>query len=641
LNRTLTSAGGYQDEPEGRPWWSDQLVRGPPYFACHLHIYNGLLSFYKPCKNPNKSNLLFASTVLNLLPNLSEENICAPVSGGIQSAFVDEFPLDPALWQAIQALLDTRIPMRFLNILVQADLSTQITILKITLRSLLCCFRAPTSWRNEDPLWSLGQELTTLPWLVAILQILKDRSVAVTSELFHCGLKILRLMSLSAHWMRHWLSVDVIPFLSMTRKRLQGLASDDERKVILESILFNLHLTNGGALINTVLKYRSSNDILSSKRPVTLDTLLHEANDLSFGSTLNEQIKFTESLIRWVNSATSVGSQLIESAREDGSDRAEFWEKINSISIHICHWLPSLTLPLEIEDRDKDRQTRALLSADVIIKQLIVIETLLVSALASCGESAVGLVVSCLWSKSRHGVEGNPTGLLILLTQMETAPALVEKFLSVRVEIQIMSTLCGVLSATPPPAVHLLCEIGVVTVCCQFLRHCVAFVQKIVKRAGLHKEFHQFHATLVSSWRKVWGTLLRGDSVVHTALLDSGILSQLICEWLGDATTLAPQHVKSPSPMSSLIIRREVVSLLRAFCLYKPRIERILFQTTRHILESSVISSELEKLNSEKTIRGSSAIRVSALHILALLAELDLEEIDIKLKVSTPPLCLH
>jgi hypothetical protein len=161
-------------------------------------------------------------------------------------------------------------------------------------------------------------------------------------------------------------------------------------------------------------------------------------------------------------------------------------------------------------------------------------------------------------------------------------------------------------------------------------------MQKIVKRAGLHKEFHQFHATLVSAWRKVWGTLLRGGPEVHTSLLDSGILSQVICEWLGDATTLTPPHLKSPSPMHTLIIRREVVHLLRAFCLHKPHIERILFQITRHVLESSVIPSELEKFNSEKNARGSSAVRLSALHILALLAELDLEEIDIKLKVLSP-----
>jgi hypothetical protein len=391
-----------------------------------------------------------------------------------------------------------------------------------------------------------------------------------------------------------------------------------------------------GSFVGILSKYGLWSDLFSSKRRMPLEALFHEANDLSFGSTLSEQIKFSDSLARWIHSTTITDSALI-SCGDGVADPEEFWSQVGVIATHVCHWLPNLTLPLEIEDRDKDRQTRAHLSADVIVKQVQAAQTLMLSSLAANGEGAMSLIVGCLWTKSSKGIEGNATGLLVLLSQIETAPAMVEKFLSLRVEIQIIATLCEILSATPAPSVHLLCEVGVVSACCQFLRHCVTVMHKVIKRAGLHKEYQRFHGTLVASWRRVWGTLFRCGPEVHSMVLDSGILGTMICDWLNDLTLLSLPQSKSPhSPLDGLLVRREVIHLLRALCLFKPQIERILFHITRHLLESSAIPTELEKLRSEKTSHGSSALRVSALHVVALLAELNLEDLDLKFTVRPP-----
>jgi WD40 repeat protein len=618
-----------------QPWWRFQLLRGPGYFACHSQIYNGLLSFYKPSKHPNKVNLLFASTVLNLLPNLTDESLSV-LSATPSSISFEELAVEPSMWQIIQAILDTRVLSRLLNILLQADVTTKLSILKVCLRSLAYCSRLPKCWQMENPFRDLGNECSSLPWLVSLLQVVRDRTVQPSSELYLCGLKILQLMSRRSEWMRHWPSADVLPFLASARKKLRNI---EDRKTIVDSTLSNLQLING-SLVAALLKHDLWSDLFPSKREATLEALFHESNDLSFGSTLNEQMKFADSLARWIHSATVTGATLISCGSDGTVDPEQFWSQVAAIGTHICHWLPSLTLPLEIEDRDKDRQTRAHISADVIVKQLQATETILLSSLAANGESSLGLIIGCLWTKSSKGIEGNATGLLVLLSQIETAPAMVEKFLSLRVEIQIMTTLCEILSATPTSSTLLLCEVGVVNSCCQFLRHCVTVMHKVVKRAGLHKEYLRFHSTLLASWRRVWGTLFSCGPDVHTMVLDNGILGTMVCDWLSDATVLAPPHLNSKAtshnPLESLLVRREVIHLLRALCLFKPQIERLLFQVTRHLLEGSVVPAELEKLRSEKSSRGSSAMRVSALHVVALLAELNIEEINLKFAVCPP-----
>ena len=81
------------------------------------------------------------------------------------------------------------------------------------------------------------------------------------------------------------------------------------------------------------------------KRPELIDQILTEASDLSFGSTLNEQVAFTSRVESWVYF-------YCPSEQPEGT-HAQYelkWEAIFKLVEMIIKWLPKLCLALEISN---------------------------------------------------------------------------------------------------------------------------------------------------------------------------------------------------------------------------------------------------------------------------------------------------
>ena len=74
--------------------------------------------------------------------------------------------------------------------------------------------------------------------------------------------------------------------------------------------------------------------------------LLTEASDLSFGSTLNEQVDFTSKLEAWINQMFS--SELPDTNNEL---RNAPWDNIFRLVSVIVSWLPKLCMALEIHTK--------------------------------------------------------------------------------------------------------------------------------------------------------------------------------------------------------------------------------------------------------------------------------------------------
>eukprot|EP00602_Paraphysomonas_sp_CaronLab_P012194 CAMPEP_0185044780 /NCGR_PEP_ID=MMETSP1103-20130426/43620_1 /TAXON_ID=36769 /ORGANISM="Paraphysomonas bandaiensis, Strain Caron Lab Isolate" /LENGTH=2943 /DNA_ID=CAMNT_0027585053 /DNA_START=1363 /DNA_END=10194 /DNA_ORIENTATION=- len=626
-------------------YWQMSVTRGSPFYTAYIRISRGLAEYYHPNgKKSVKQQLHFVSTVLSLLPSIdSDQGVLGEDNDfdTVQSSEVSLFP-DPAVWQRVQAMVDARVVVHIQNFLDASTTQTCAYALKLCYRSLMYCARLAPSTITEEPFASLAEQLTAHPWVHGIVEVLRDKRTRLSSEVFMLATKCLYAMTTNNLWMRYWPLCDVLPFLVSSKKMMLGQPNVEIQKRLVNKILGAISVKNSSYVSAAVsIRILSANTLPNVVVdgnmiiPMTAKGLLAEANDLAFGSTLNEQLKFCDSLESWVqrvfDTQLSCGT---------GCDEGECWDTSGALVCKITSWIPAMSMPVEIEYKDSDRKHRANQSGEIIIRQVQVIEKILLHLLSSKHPQAFDIAVQVLWSKSNisqmlddvsefemeHDADG---GLVAVLKHLETANSAAENFLSVRVQLSIVHVLVGIIEVSSGNDLTLFCRLGIADCCLRFISHCMKLMRVVVRRTALHGEFKRLHNSLIRTIRSVWEALVScGSGDVQDVMCASGITKTLIKDWLPDVCNLGIQNASKSKDISVFIVRFEAICMLRQVLVYKDKAEKLMFDLSRHVVAESVVVKESSKLRSISTKKGAGLLRVSAGHVLALLAEWNVEDIE-------------
>lgn len=559
---------------------------------------------------------------------------------------------DSNIWQHIQAMLDSHIPLHMQSMLGSTDPASSACLMKLCNRCLLICARLPRELQSEEPFLSLALEFSSLPWVHGIVDVMEDSKTQFTSDVFIGGLRCLYTMATCASWTRSWPTCDVLSFLIHSKKRMTGHPNTEVLRRGIDRILRSLSITNH-AYINAAI----GSGILSGKaltadrelltNPLSVDSLLAEANDLAFGSTLSEQAKFSDTLNRWMHSVLPIEAPL----RRDTpvgvvGNTSELWKSLNELACKISGWLPAMSLSLDIDERHKERKELAYLCCDVMTKQINVLERIMLYALVSGDEHASKILIGVIAPKHPDfdneqeesseftSSSSDYNGLLAILRHLDiSASSAVEGFLPSRIQIQIITTLSKVIARADSLQLESLSRSNAVGSCVQFMKSVVSTMRAVAKRPSLNQEFSRLQSSLVGAMRGVWQTLLTCNSQeIQDALCDTEILKTLVYDWLPDTCNLGLQ-TSGPKSHDVLIVRFEALCLIRAVVAHKDRIEKIAYSLSRFAVANGVVSKEIANLKSTSTRKGTSLLRAGALEALVLLAEMNAEAIHSAMNV--------
>jgi hypothetical protein len=289
-------------------------------------------------------------------------------------------------------------------------------------------------------------------------------------------------MSSDTELMRHWTTFNVLPSLcNLASKYAKDVTSP--LYIDLYATLHNVSALTPSAIdalsiCNVPNIHIIRSGIAFSGRQALIN-IANEAKDLSFGSTLKEQIAFTDHLDKWLLGSSSSlskhshGQAVMPNATYDvftiGDDS---FEHITAILSCMIQWLPKLCVPLEIHGGNVSGRERSLSSAFTAAKQIEMIGKILKmiyfvnvqrselffgaddNETLSRENDIILLFCSCLWkstaeelSLSRYESSSNAEalGLLPLLQNLISLGSFVDAALLVRLQMQIVDQLCDLL----------------------------------------------------------------------------------------------------------------------------------------------------------------------------------------------------
>ena len=593
---------------------------------------------------------------------------------------------DISVLQKVQLILDLRTASLLQSYLgPRQNITSQECLFKICSRALSLCLSVPVSLQECEPFISLGYEFSSCEWVHGIVESMRDvKSMPINSECFQLGIKCLFLMSVRTSWLRSWPMCDVLSFLLVVKKRLLRLHTVEAMYMkkltvqILRQLSINKHsyvsaavsmrLLSSGLEASLLQKDEKGETVLDTACPQPIQSLLLEAQDMSFGSTLAEQRLFTAELLKWLHFAFPESSPIIGGKRlspmVEPNHLDMFWKSGGELIRIMMQWMPAMLLPLEVEDSiDKDRKQRAKDSASVIIKQVTVIERILLYAMVADDANNVGLVsmvVNAMWHKPSTEEESTDeinsihqsgeetagkftrreTGLLFLLQQIDVTVVLSEHFLCTKVYMHIVAAVVRLMKICNTEELEMLCNLGTISACLQFILHGIGVIRSIVPRASLHAAFKLLYPSLVNTMRSVWEFCLSSRSpVVYDAVVNSNIVRVLVEEWIPDTSNIglkSARGVVDSIDFQPLMVRFEAALMLRI--VNDNPVEKVVYELSSRAASAATVKKEMMKMKSTSTKLGASLARSSAVTILATLAQFNAELINVDLQVSHPSL---
>jgi hypothetical protein len=687
------------------------LSRGSVYYAGLFRIMRSrevLYSTPTTHKSYLKAQQQFLSTFLYFVPvtllsdsflskDLIGESASRELSSNVFKVSDDHiFNPDSALLQNAQLLLDLRAPAILQSFLgSRSNISVVECIFKICARVLSLCCSLPVSYLSQDPMMTLGIEFTTCEWVQGIVECLRDvKMIPNTSECFQLGIKCLYLMSVNTSWLRYWPICDVLQFLLLSKKRLlkyniletgylrklidQTLRQLSIKKHSYVSAAVSMRLLSQGLEATLTSKNSHGDTLLDSAKPQPIQSLLIEAQDMSFGSTLTEQKIFTQELMMWLSFTFPVSSSIEKgkglSPVVDASHRDSFWKSCSELITVMTQWMPTMLLPMEVEDSNEgDRKQRAKDSASVLMDQVTVIERILLYAMVAEERERVGLlslVIGALWCSPAESIKAldelcdreddcwptshlgdscaDPSltegGLLFLLRHLDLAVVLSEHFLCSKLYCHIVSVLVQLISVCPSEELGVLSGLGIVPACLQFIFHGVEVMRSIVPRTALHASFKQMYPTMVSTMRSIWSCcLMSGNPAIYEAILASDVIRVLIEEWLPDTSNLGLKSSNGSRTDSvdfqPMMIRFEAALMLRLLTVQP--VEKLVYELSCRVASAGTVKKEMLKLKSTSTKQGATMSRSSAVSVLATLAQFDVELVNIDMQVCVLFQCVY
>lgn len=553
-------------------------------------------------------------------------------------------------WQKIQVVLDARCGARLQANFSSNDVTTKVSLLKLCQRVFAVCLSLPGELMESEPFLSLGNGFSSAGWVHGISELLKSK--VTNLELSVNAVICLRLMAHRAAFMRSWSVFQVMPILCV----LARYPGRDYSTIRLEArATLKFATVNSPASTQAMITLRLPNlesvQGLTQVTPVT--NLLIEANDISFGSTLAEQKRFSESTIDWINFVfpADVPYSVLTQHNFSAGDPSR-WDTLFDLAVQVISWVPKLCLALVVTDaQDSAKREKTQTSCAVATKQLQIVERILLNALCSNHPGAAACIVRCLWSaatttKDYKTSDSNVAtamaiiesqtcgnGLISCIDQLTSTGTFIDTFLSLRLQFTIMHIICRLIKYGGQDILHLMCSCGIVRTIDKFLQGAFA-VMKEVPRLSQQGLFAKQYKDMISCLREVWSVLVgTRDSRVYEDILDLGLFQKLIQEWLPSSISITFGNIDPD--YNPLVIRLEALKMVQSLVAHIPSSDRLVAELVRWVMSSDTLRKELNTLRSTSTKKGTMGMKMLAAEILSTFASVGAEVMDQEFLVSS------
>lgn len=559
--------------------------------------------------------------------------------------------------QQVQALLDTDIASKLQVCLSgaystanEAGVAMETVVLKCCYKALDFCSHLQDEFRTSEPCVSLIYALSSPAWISALVQILRSSKAPQSLQLLslHC----LHLMSQTKISLRAWGTFEVFSTLLNVSHRT-GQLEATSRSLAIASLrsAFIFYPEYSTAMLNAkyVSVEISATDETSPVYPSVLRSegflseLMRDANDLSFGSTIREQLEFGYKLKAWINCNIPLDNSRSEHSQELIEEyqrwRAPIFEVVNQMG----RWIPTVGLSLELNgsshindivskkapgeaelalQKALEAQERLKLSSDTLSVQLYCLKRIMSYALSlelNCAIAdygvgakvgAIGTILNVLrenasFIKQDDQSSAPPKGILNVVDHFSSAGLYSdssEVLNFVLDTIQMITSMIRVTSASKASAKRSeftsgLLSRGVVNTICGALRFETDYLRSIVKAKRVAAHLTNDHLRLIQTCRSAWDALLSFDDNVIVDGIESCGLNRLLAEeWLLDKTmlTLVSSSLTDHNPEAYVIVN-EAIELGRT-AIVRSKKSTLQRQISQHIFDNQVLDKVIEKI---------------------------------------------
>ena len=578
--------------------------------------------------------------------------------------------------QAALVLLDVRAGSRIETFLGTNNNELKGLFFKLCCRVLSLCMSIPEELRVTDPFAALASSFTTQGWVQSLADVVHSGKKA-NQDLFMRSLQCLRLMSSFSHWMRNWNTFEILPLLCFTMK--QGVGKREAQFAIIRSCV--LRPWEGRAMVDLRVPHSDCLDstLLITRVNERLRTLCSDARDLSFGSTLSEQAKFTQKLCSWIGTSfpyeypTSLSDSLCREMEDiDAFGLKEFWSNVVQLGRCIASWLPKLCLSLEIvsheSGKEKEKKDKTNLSCKVALKQLRILERIILNFFKYEKHTDYILLSDLFWISysNKHSSsnklndivaqdedESNRVddtedygsgGLLACLDQLTASGTYVDTYLALQLKTQICITLLRVINSSSQEYLTVLCGFGLIRSICRFYRTVAVLVRDVSQKVRVDAYSKQ-HKDLVIIMRSLWYAIIRTNNPhICEDILSYGLLQMIVEDWLQDSTSIQLSGL-SADDFNPLILKFEAITMLRLLIIlrYAPtrsdvqelHIDRLISSVAQHMIANKTIYTEMKiYFNNKSNKQVISNARKTALAVLYLAVIIEDETLNDHFKVN-------
>ena len=327
---------------------------------------------------------------------------------------------------------------------------------------------------------------------------------------------------------------NVIPELALLLHQKSGRDSAPLRGIITDTI-HSVYPYARGILDAMITQRMPGLDRISeAERFDNPSALLLEATDLSFGSTLSEQVHksvscffhtycitkvfstfllqvlFTDRLEKWL---WQFAPSEIPTTADVGT--ATEWEHILELMYTMIKWLPKLCLALEINAQDSSAGDKKFSSCKTAARQIAILERLMLYALSSSScEGAVRAIIACVWAPADvHEDIRAPldNGLIPILNNLVTLGLFIDVNLSFKIQMQIVQLFTRLLSIGHDTLTSLLSDAGLTRSLVGYIRGLMEMIHNVPK-LGQTGQFARDQAMYAHSLRITLISLLTSKS---------------------------------------------------------------------------------------------------------------------------------
>jgi hypothetical protein len=383
---------------------------------------------------------------------------------------------------------------------------------------------------------------------------------------------------------------------------------------------------------------------------VLLQSFLEEARDLSFGSTLNEQGHFVYNLLNWIGTALPHGmhpAAAFPAQSLSGTHDEIFWDMLIEISGILTAWIPKMALALQITSKkDGAKAERLQISCDVAMRQIDIVEIILLHLHALDHPKWQETLVKCLWATSAEVPEA---GLLYTIDQLTKAGVYTDPLLAIKLQSHIMNSVSRLVEVSSGNLLESLCDVGLVKAAAQFFSSAFTLMYNVSK-LNIMSSFAKAYSGLTSAVLRIWGALVtRRNMHIVYEIAESRILAKLAEEWLivnATITSVTSDPMYTPAlprhtALSLLSFLQSELQTIADSGITDRAMSRLEDEVCANILSSNILKSQVDVLtsHSKKKSQDAGQAKNMAAEILATLGGFKMDSISKELsllEVSRP-----